>query len=311
MPNLNKVPHGFNAPREFPTVIDASMRSGFVDCPTAFMWSNIVRIRPSAGSIHLVAGGAFAAGMHALRTAYYEQGLNLDNSMVEATRALLQTYGTFDPKDHAKSPEGMVGAMEAYLEAWPFDESSLTPYVLPSGQIASEVSFAIPLPVLHPQTGDPIIYAGRLDWVGVDPYGQLWIVDEKTTTQLGEQWSKQWTLRGQFLGYKWAARELGLPPLAGVVVRGVAILKTLYRTADSVLQSPDWMVDRWHAQMLHDVKEMRRYYDEGFWPQAFGSACTAYGGCGYMPLCTTNDPAAWESTYYAENTWHPLTFVHR
>ena len=53
----------------------------------------------------------------------------------------------------------------------------------------------------------------------------LYIEDDKTTSQLGSSWGAQWDMRSQFTGYAWAARQSGLP-IAGIIVRGISILKT-------------------------------------------------------------------------------------
>src|SRR3990172_3311550 len=70
----------------FPTVLDNTMRSAYAKCPHYYFRSFIQNLRIKGTSIHLHAGGAFAAAMEGWRKAYWERGL----PAMEAERAGLQ-----------------------------------------------------------------------------------------------------------------------------------------------------------------------------------------------------------------------------
>ena len=116
-------------------------------------------------------------------------------------------------------------------------------------------SFAIPLPILHPQTNQPLFYVGRFDMLAEDRRGIIWAEDDKTATRLGEQWGKQWTLDSQFTGYVWAARQFNVP-VYGAAIRGISILKTMYGHAEQMVPRSPHLVDLWYSNLLRDVQRM-------------------------------------------------------
>jgi len=133
----------------------------------------------------------------------------------------------------------------------------------------------------------------------------VYIDDEKTTSSLGSNWASKWRMRAQLTGYFWAGREFGYP-VSGVIVRGVCILKRDITHAMVIEQRLDWEVDRWLAQLQRDVRRMISCWEEGYFDYSLDDACTSYGGCPYMTLCTSPDPEPWKKTHYYHYHWDPL-----
>jgi len=132
-------------------------------------------------------------------------------------------------------------------------------------------------------------------------------VDEKTSTALGAQWSRNWDLDSQFTGYCWGARHYGLP-VVGALIRGISILKTKYDNADCIIYRPEWQINRWYDQLLLDVQDMLDIYHEVRKPRLAldKGTCNNYGGCAYSRLCGSEHPANWLDPYFSINTWDPL-----
>lgn len=293
-----------NPKPDFPAFIDSTNRSMWVDCPHKYFLGVLNKIAPATTSIHLNAGAAFAKGMEAARKAYYVDKLSRADAETSGARALLLAYGDYVcGENDVKTPERMLGAFDYYMSIWPLDEDPVRVYC-PEGTPAVEFSFAIPIDVKHPITGDPILYCGRFDAIG-EFGGALYAIDEKTTSSLGAQWNNQWALRGQMIGYQWSARQFG-HPVVGALIRGVSILKTKYDHAQSVNQFPDWLVDRWYEQLCRDVRNMITAWDSGVFDQAFADPCNSYGGCQFKMLCSSPNPESWLSTYYQFRDWNPL-----
>jgi len=118
--------------------------------------------------------------------------------------------------------------------------------------------------------------------------------------------SRQWDLRGQFIGYAWAMRTLGLQP-AGTIVRGVSILKTKYDTLQAIIAQPDYKIDRWYEQLEGKISQMLECWQTGKWRYVLDEACNHYGQCPMRQVCLSNDPEPWLRTYYEKSTWNPLT----
>lgn len=289
----------------FPAVWDASMLSTFRSCPQKFALSYLCDWKPKAESIHLHAGGAFAKGLEVARESFYAQGLGADASVAAGLGALLKAYGTFEcPPDSAKSAERMAGALEFYFNRWPLGQDPATPAQFGS-KLGIEFSFAQPLPVLHPTTGEPLMYCGRADQV-CNFAGGIFIEDDKTASQLGASWSRQWDLRSQFTGYCWAARSAGLR-VDGVLVRGISILKTKYDCAEAVSYRPEWQVERWLGQTCRDIQRAIKAWEEGYWDWSLDHACTEYGGCMFRSVCLIQDPTPLLELNFERKKWDPLT----
>jgi hypothetical protein len=182
---------------------------------------------------------------------------------------------------------------------------SAVPVHLPEGGRGIEFSFVEPLDILHPETGDPILYCGRMDMVA-NFAGQIFGEDDKTTSQLGATWCKSWDLRSQFTSYCWGAARAGLP-LAGFIIRGVSILKTKYDTQQAITYRPQWMIDRWYEQTLRDIRRLIEAWDTGYYDYALDAACTEYGGCAYRDICLAKDPASWLEMKFERRAWDPVS----
>jgi hypothetical protein len=322
----------------FPHTVDSTILAAFRSCPQKAFRSYIEHWKPKEESVHLVAGGAFAKGIEVARKAYfegivitakvenafnnetaiYEHKVSWEESVDEANykgnseaaqqlglAACMAAYGDFEcPPDSAKSLERTVGALEFYYDHYPFGADGTNPVTFPNGRRGIEFSFAEPLDFRHPVTGDPVLYTGRSDMVA-EFAGGTYVFDEKTTSQLGASWPRQWELRSQFTGYVWAAQRAGLS-VQGAVVRGVSILKTKYDTAQAMTYRSPFEIERWLTQVNRDLKRMKECWEEGWWDWDLDHACSEYGGCGFQRICKSDDPEAWLPMYYERRVWDPL-----
>jgi len=303
----------------FPEVIDNTARSAWRKCETYSMYQTFNKIKPQTPSIHLHAGAAFAKGIEMTRRGFYEQKLSIADARKLGVIELIKAYGDFETlPDSTKSCERMVLGLIAYFDQYPLDSDYLKPYYSESAEsYGIEFSFALPIedetgsPLLHPVTGNPLLYAGKFDMLGqagesAKNPGALFVVDEKTTAQLGNSWLKQWGLDSQFTGYCWGARSYGLP-VAGAVIRGVSFLKSGNGHAEATIFRPDWQIQRWHREMVRDVKRMIRAFETRDISMALDkSICGNYGGCSFSFLCESPNPQQWIPLHFQKNTWNPL-----
>ena len=289
----------------FPTVFDSSMVSAWKSCPALFNLSYLQHWKAKGESVHLVAGKAFAKGLEIARTAFFVEGMSAEDSIAIGLKALTHEYGDFEcPADSAKSLNRMMGAFEYYFSNYPLLRADMEPVRLINGRRAIEYSFAHPLPIVHPISGDPILFCGRMDAI-LDHNGSAMICDEKTTSQLGPTWSRQWDLRGQFTGYAWGCREAGLN-VKGSIIRGVSILKTKYETQQAIVFSPEWQIDRWYEETCEWIRDITEAWERGRFRHNLGDACSSYGGCGFRLVCSSQDERPWLDTYFERRVWNPL-----
>lgn len=292
-----------NAP--FPTVLDSTILGAFRSCPQKAFLAYFNHWKPQSESVHLIAGAAYAHGLEIARTAFYVEGKHPDDALAEGITALLKSYGDFScPPESAKSPVRMAGALEFYFSQYPLGTDLAVPMTLPGGKRGIEFSFLEPLGVNHPETGDPLLYSGRMDML-VDFEGMKLGEDDKTTSSLGASWSNQWQLRSQFTGYCWGAQQAGIE-LNGFLIRGVAILKTKYDTQQAITYRPAWQIDRWLNQTQRDIRRMIEMWNSGYFDYNLDHACTEYGGCQFTSVCQMREPEALLSSRFERRRWDPV-----
>lgn len=289
----------------FPHTFDSTMLATLRSCPHKLYRQYMQHWKPKQESVHLVAGGAFAAGIEVARRAFFEQGLRSDEAEALGLEALIKHYGDFEcPPDSAKSLERTCGALEFYFSSYPLGADGMRPIEFLNGRRGIEFSFAEPLPINHPVTGDPILYTGRADMIA-EFAGGVYIVDEKTASSLGPSWSRQWEMRSQFTGYQWATRCAGVTT-TGTIIRGVSILKTKYDTQQAVTYRAGWEIDRWLEQTCRDIERLMKMWETGWYDFAMDHACAEYGGCSMTQICKSNDPETWLPMYFEQRVWDPL-----
>lgn len=145
-----------------------------------------------------------------------------------------------------------------------------------------EISFQVP--ILHPDTGQPllcynpacrhpagapVVYAGRLDALGEDEHGDLWVIDWKTARTLS-QTDEFLYLDDQIGSYVWAMNVLGLP-VRGFIYHEMKKGYPLPPTKNKVrrlgcLFSKNKQQDTNHELYLETVKaEDTEAYEEGLY----------------------------------------------
>jgi hypothetical protein len=293
----------------FPPFIDSSMRAPLAECGQKFNFSSIQKLRPREESVHLVFGGAFAAGLAETRTAFWRDGVSSSQARLRGFEALLGAWGNYEPRwsepgQPAKTLDTCVGALDFYFDQFPMEQDYSKPLMY-NGTPAVEFSFAIPIPeVRHPETGDPILYVGRFDMLA-EMRGMPWVQDEKSASQLGKYWQRKWELRSQFTGYCFAARHYDYP-VQGAIIRGVAIYKTKFEKAEAIVYREQWKIDRWYHQLVRDLNRAIESWKTGVWDYNLDDACSAFGGCPFLELCNKSNPEAWIDGYYVRHNWNPM-----
>jgi hypothetical protein len=291
---------------EFPHVVDSSMLAAFKACEHKGLLEYLYHLRRSDTSIHLVAGGAYAKALEVYRRSYYGEGKSYEDSVSAGFLAGLREWPieVEDMEGEAKSLWNILLAFIETTKEWPPETDYIKPAKV-NGRLGVEFTFAIPIPgIRHPVTGNPILYAGRFDELA-EYNGGLFVEDDKTTGAIGPTWAGQWTLRSQFTGYCWAAKQYGIP-VVGAIARGIALQKTQFKFAISIQMRSQWEIDRWLEttqklllRMVEAWKTMDFQYD-------LDSSCTLYGGCPYKTLCEKKNWRDWLEPEFVQRIWNPL-----
>lgn len=290
----------------FPEVIDSSLMAAYKSCGRKAFMEYFLHYKSKDPSVHLKAGSSYASGLEAARKAYYEDGRDPETAVALGLEALLKEYGDFQcPEDSAKSASRTAGALEFYFDRYPLGVDKAIPLTMPGGKRCIEFNGVEVLEAKHPETGNPLQYSWRID-MGVDYNGMKLAEDDKTTSQLGASWPKQWDLRSQFTSYIWGAARNGVA-FDGFLVRGVSILKTKYDTLEAITYRPDWQIARWEEQLYRDLKRMISNWEEGYFDFNLDHACSEYGGCQFRNVCLNRDPSQILENMFERRQWNPVT----
>lgn len=299
---------------EFPHYIDNTMRKVLVKCQKAAHYRFELGLQSKAAKkVDLVAGGAFAAGIERVRRAYFVEKLSAADAAKLGVEALFTAYGDFQPpKDTNKTAERMAGALLFYLERFPLEQEKLAPFVFPDGSTGIELDFHYPIGIEHPESGRELEYCGRFDMLAVDlEAGGLWVVDEKTTSSMGEKWANQWPLDSQMSGYVWGAerrlQEHGVEQeIKGAIINGVAIKKYDYDGGRFKTYREPWEVQRWLTQMKRDVLDWKVAHQAGNHMMNLDHSCAYYlNPCEFAPLCKSRNPERLFEGEYVVEFWNP------
>ena len=302
----------------FPPVLDSTMRSAWLTCPHYFLRRHCQGLTTSDDiSVHLHFGATFASGLEAARRSYWA-GSPQSAAVVDGADAIVKAWGsyTFNPtkrSEEVKSLDNCLLALTDYFRQWPLDTDAVRIHEF-EGEPCIEFSGSWPIGILHPETGDDIVYAGRFDLIGdrTDLNNEVWGLDDKTG-RISDN-PEKWTMRGQFTGYCWLASKYGLP-LKGFLVREVQPLTASIKLNQAVTSRPQWMVDRWFHQLQCDVYDMLDAWqafreqpggDESAFSRVLDSGCYTFNRpCEFTPLCNAEYPERWLDTYHVRR-WDPL-----
>lgn len=303
----------------FPYVIDNTIRKALATCQTQAKYKHIDNIQPVGQvSIDLHFGRCFATGIEHARSDYFLLGRSPELAVQHGIDMAVFEWGTYQLSPDSKSYKTLgrlPAAIRYYFEQWPLGEDGLTPV---EGGI--ECSFDFEIPIAHPDEDVGLRYAGRFDMLASDKNGRLYVVDEKTASRLGETWVSQWDLDAQMTGYIWGVQQqdirlngLGEMPEIMAQIRAISILSKEFGHVEIPIVRPQWVIDRWYAQMLRDVQRFKITYElskllGGTYDLALHSnACTSYNrDCDYKTLCMSPNPERLIAGNYQTVVWNPL-----
>jgi len=301
-----------NGHQVFPEVISSSIRSSFNACFRKGYYEQIYGIAPKGQNVHLHFGSAFASAMETFRTVFHttagDEHFRFEEAAVAGFLRAIEYYGDYTPPENeSKNFDRLISAYIEALVSYDPRQDPVQTSIGPDNRPRVEFSFAYPVDeVLHPVTGNPIVFCGRFDQLATFS-GSLYVFDDKTTKALGASWGRQWELRSQFTGYCWGARKGGID-VAGAIIRGMGILKNSITHQESIVYRPKWMVDRWYTRLVWDLRRMVDAWQNDYWPHTGeeSGACAEYGGCPFTILCKSANPESFISPNYRDYRYRPL-----
>jgi hypothetical protein len=290
---------------EFPQVIDNTILQAWARCKRYAYLTYFCHYKRVEENTHLIAGAAFAAGMEAYRKELYFNSGDSKLSLVKGFIAICQTYGDHVPMVPTKTMQNVILALLHYHNNFPKELEKFIPVSL-FGQEGVEFSFAVPLNFKNPQTGEPVIFCGRADQIVYgSQFEQYFIEDDKTTSQLGTTWGKQWELDSQMTGYVWAARKYKVD-IKGALIRGFCFYNNRIEHTQVLTHRQKHELEDWENMVYSRLEEMRVAWVKKYYTPALNKNCGDFGGCVLQQYCKYDHKPEILKADYKRIKWDPV-----
>ncbi len=278
-----------------PTAIRFSANSlGIADrCLAAYRYYRILSRKPVGAGTGLIAGLA----LHEVAPVWKRGG-----SFAEQDAAIDKMLANYPPivatEKEYRTPQYLRDAWAAFrpeLDAlfahWTIDEIE-KPFVIELGQTRYRSPHDGAWAVAH------VEWEGRRDLVGVDPYGDRWVVDWKSGSRDEDAAVKAYQNSGQFMGYihSWCVQYPDKP------VKGVQPVRLIMRKPsktgvayhipkDGPVTFDDARLVEWVRHTLRKARDIleRDPVNADDWPLAcaeLGCCRHTFGCCDYIGVCT-------------------------
>lgn len=291
----------------FPINFSHTMMSDLWTCEFKWFRIHAQRLTGVERNGDLIAGGLFAKACEITRKAYFNDGLDEETAIdLGYTHILIGE----DTKDELKTNERMAFLFKQYFKKFRMD-STLTPCKLVDGTHAIEYTFMLDTGIAHPEIPEQnIIFKGKLDGLyertHIGNVVDRVVVDEKTTKSVRRvKGSKgklidfnaeedQYRMDGQFIGYHWAARKLGVKTSKSLI-RRIPVSAEYEAAYELVIPVSQIMLDRWESATFSKIGELIEKYKwvkqsgrspaDAFYPvynkgcTEFAKVCPFYNGC--------------------------------
>lgn len=304
--------------------IDNSIMDEWNECPT--QWHNRFLLNRTAafGKPALNFGTAIHLGLaeqaRGKTVEEYEKAVN-DHFLKEP-----------QPPDDHRSPAHAIETLRRYFVH--YKDEPMVPLQTSNGPF---VEFPFAFKLFDAQGFDhglivkiPIYFCGKIDLAFEKTDKTKWIVDRKTTFQLGTQFSYEMRATPQMRGYCWAfKRAFGTVPM-GYIVDAIRTSVPTQKCLDACLVSGNskeldkWWesqfyrepfyvnqeeIDEWEKNTITLIEELLWHYSRGFIPMKRKWCTNKYGRCQFYDVCTlptAQRPLMLMSNMFIQDDWTPL-----
>lgn len=307
--------------------LDNSFMEGLTTCPRAVQYSRINKRIKASRSAAL----NFGSAIHLALEHRYKTYANIqpDPLLLEQQIEVLQKHFADNPPEEGdyRHLNWAIEIIRRYNDRYAIEQFQLLQNE--KGEVLVELPFALPL-----FTGEclgqkiPVIYTGRIDLpIHID--GQLFVLDHKTTSMLGSQFSLGVQMSAQQRGYAWAMQQLTQEEVRGYVINAIRVKEPPAYLTDpdskrkGKLTAETWwqeslvrervyilpgMLDEWKRNTIALVNELFHHLSSDYMPMKT-AWCNKYGACQYCEVCQLGQDdrgIMLSSGLFADNHWDPL-----
>lgn len=266
-------------------------------CPTKGAFTVLARRLPTKGQLPLIFGGAFHASTEALL-----RGKTIPEQIEAAMKhAQAEKMGLYE--DNKRNYGTLESLARMFAAEYEMRAKKFKPLDL-DGELAIEKTFEMPIGIIYVydtfgnKVEVEVFLRGKLDILSYWNGKQIWVVDHKTTTVMGEQFTADKMRGSQFLIYVMGAREIMSAYDTELDVRGCVVNVAAIRVRGFDFQTfdlpfPHWQVEQFKSNLLHRIQtwcnDMSGYLrledSEPDFLTCRQSCVTKYGKCAYFDVC--------------------------
>ena len=257
-------------------IIDNFALTNFQSCPAKYDLRILQHWQSRRKSAALGFGGTFHEGL----AEWYRSG-----DRAKAMMALSEAWPQFTPIDDYRTKEKCVSTLIEYFKTYPAETFSIVG--APSNPMV-ECVFTLDTG-LTLDDGEPIEYGGIFDGI-VEFGGSVYVLEHKTTSQLGSTYFNQFKPNNQVTGYTWAAGLLSGKRVGGAIINAIGVFKSSASRFDRQITTRSQQeIEDWLINVQATCQQIRDCERRGYWPLYTGS-CTMYGRCEYHDVHILGTP---------------------
>ncbi len=276
--------------------VDNFALSMFQTCPAKYD----LRIRQGWTTAGKSAALGFGGALHEGLAVWYKTG-----DLKQSLRAIEEVWPSGLPVDDWRTKEKCLETMLRYTKEYPREAFHVVGY--PENPMV-ECTFTIDTGLFlrcdtcleHDNTDprspqcarcksmrEPIEYGGIFDGL-VEFNNTVFVLEHKTTSQLGSYYFNQFKPNNQVSGYVWAAGLLSGRRVGGAFINAIGIYKSsTTRFERQITTRSAVAIEEWLSYVKDTCEMIRTAERTGRWPM-FTGACTLYGQCEYHKVHVLN-----------------------
>lgn len=297
-------------------IVDNFALTLFQTCPAKYF----LRIKEQQVPIRRRAALGFGGAIHAGLAEWYRS--HDAKRMIEK---LVEIWPANMPVDDFRTREKAAQVLLEYIKEYPHENFKL---IGPEGDPLVEKAFTIPTGMYLEcqecegymgedddwegkcsncgKALEEIQYGGIID-AGIEFAGKVYVLEHKTTTQMGNSYFLQFKPNNQVTGYIWGLSKLSSAKIGGAMINGIGLYKASPTKFDRHLTNrAACEIDEWLIHVKETCNEIKRCERTGIWPWRT-MACTLYGLCDYHNvhvLATEGERSKRLEQDYTMSTWN-------
>lgn len=284
---------------------DYTSMSTFQSCPKKYYWRMIRHLTP----VTVAPALEFGKAIHLALEIYYifkNMGYTVESAMDNAIRAFYEVYEDREGEDRRTLANGEK-LLRGYAEVYANE---------PFKVVGTEVGFAVPIDYKNSEgENKSFILVGRIDAL-VNWNGPLYVLETKSTAQLGYGYFNQFEMNQQMDGYLWGAMLSTGEKVQGVIINTLEVWKDVKRVSektkkleDHYARDPqtrsDFELEEYKNDMGMQVENILDAEKRNRFPRNKQNCYTYNSRCPYWNLCKYGEDAKTIARDFVESKWEP------